>query len=128
MSMFIFLIAGVGAANIRNLLWDDPLCNTFSADGSYCVKCSFRAYFNSNGDCKQVSDNCQTWNQNNGKCKSCYKGWGVPTNGVCNGPSILVGNPDDHCAQYEYVDIKGNKCCEFEKGCKKVCKVCDKGY
>ena len=41
---------------------------------------------------------------------------------------IPVGNPDDHCAEYEYVDIKGNKLWKFEKDCKIVCKVCDKGY
>ena len=39
-----------------------------------CLRCAFR-YFNFNGICKVVSDQCSSWNQNTGACTSCYGGY-----------------------------------------------------
>ncbi len=60
--MMALLLGSATAANIRNLNWNDPYCNTFSADGKNCLKCSFRSVMDSNGRCQPVSDQCRTWN------------------------------------------------------------------
>jgi hypothetical protein len=52
----------------------DPLGASWK-DGK-CIKCAYRAYFN-NGVCNSVSDNCQTWDQLDGKCLTCYKGYNL---------------------------------------------------
>lgn len=35
-----------------------------------------------NGVCHAVSDNCQTWDNLDGKCLTCYKGYNLNT-GAC---------------------------------------------
>ncbi len=79
----LLLMASVSSASIRTLLWDDPYCNTFSPDGSCCLKCSFRCFMNKNDKCQPVSDWCKTWNEKTGDCTSCYDGYGEPVKGVC---------------------------------------------
>lgn len=92
--MMALLLGSATAANIRNLNWNDPYCNTFSPDGSCCVKCSYHYYMDANGRCKPVSDYCKTWNPKTGDCESCFPGYGDPVNGVC----VVGGGTDDHCA------------------------------
>lgn len=55
----------------------DPLCAAWK-DGK-CQSCATRAYFN-NGVCYQVSDNCHTWDNYDGKCLTCYKGYNLANN------------------------------------------------
>jgi hypothetical protein len=59
--LLVLLVAGVSAGHIRTLLWDDPYCNTFSADGTCCLKCSFHYWMDRYGRCNPVSDWCKTW-------------------------------------------------------------------
>lgn len=59
-----------------------PNCNSYKADGS-CDVCSFRYWKTSTGDCEQVSDLCEKWSESNGKCTSCYKGYGLNKDGAC---------------------------------------------
>jgi hypothetical protein len=118
----VLLVAGVSSANIRTLLWDDPWCNSFSADGSYCMHCSFRCYMGKNGRCQPVSDFCQTWDDCTGLCNSCYPGYPASVNGICS--SNPAGKPpvvDDHCADYGYVDGGWKLQSKYFDGCKKVC-------
>jgi hypothetical protein len=100
-SAFIILLvffAGVSAGHIRTLLWDDPLCNTFSPDGSCCLKCSHHAYMDKWGKCQPVSDWCKTWDNKTGCCTSCFPGYGEPVNGVCaSAPVVEGGNGGDGC-------------------------------
>lgn len=86
--VFIVLIAGVSASNIRSLLWDDPFCNTFSSDGTSCLKCSSHYWMDKYGKCIAVSDMCKTWNEITGKCTSCFQGYGSPIDGVCGAKTI----------------------------------------
>ena len=53
----------------------DPNCQNFDRQSNRCVRCSYRFYLGSDGLCAQVSDQCQTWNFNNGNCTSCYQGY-----------------------------------------------------
>ena len=94
----LIFIAGVSSANIRTLLWDDPWCNAFSADGTFCENCSYRCFMDRHGRCQPVSNFCNTWDNCTGLCTSCYPGYPEPVKGVCSsdptGSSPVV---DDHC-------------------------------
>jgi hypothetical protein len=77
----------------------DPNCKNFDQLSNMCLQCSYRFYLASNGVCAQVSDQCQTWNYNNGSCTSCYQGYQL-SNGAC----ILGDNnntKDPNCVQYD---------------------------
>lgn len=50
-------------------------------NGNTCVKCSKKWYFNNQGSCSPISDQCYTWNDD-GNCLTCYGGY-VLSNGVC---------------------------------------------
>ncbi len=96
--MFGLLMAGVTAGNLRSTVkgtgaYSDPFCNTFSADGSCCIKCSHHYFMNQHGACTAVSDWCKTWDEKTGCCTSCFVGYGEPVDGVCAGN---VGEGDDH--------------------------------
>ncbi len=106
--LLVLLIAGVSSANIRTLLWDDPNCAQFSADGTKCLCCSFRSVFDKYGRCQRVSDNCKEWDNSTGLCTCCYPGYGNPVKGVCGGPTVSTPPvvDDDHCAKYGYIDAK----------------------
>lgn len=51
----------LGSATANNIRWSDPYCNTFSADGTCCLKCSYRSVMDAQGRCQLVSDQCRTW-------------------------------------------------------------------
>ena len=62
----------------------DPFCKEFSADDqSICVSCAIRHYLNQLGKCVKVSDLCNTYDNNDGKCLSCYAGF-VLDEGECS--------------------------------------------
>ena len=123
----LLLVSMASSAHIRTLLWDDPYCSQFSADGSRCITCSYRYWMDYRGKCQKVSDWCKTWDNSNGCCTSCYQGYGNPVNGVCasapvtGGSGPIVSHPlppycdacDTHgkctkcCAGY-YLDAWGN--------------------
>ena len=42
-----------------------------------CLKCAERAYFNDRSVCKEVSNNCATWDMLDGKCLTCYFGYDI---------------------------------------------------
>ncbi len=135
--MFGLLMAGVSAGNLRNtnkaVAYSDPYCNTFSADGLCCLKCSYHYYMDSNGRCQAVSDWCKTWDDKTGACTSCFAGYGHPVNGVCSSVPVNNGNVGgnnggnggngnkDNCARYVYVDSFNKKYTTFRNGCKKIC-------
>ncbi len=109
-------MAGVSAGNnLRNTstgAYSDPYCNTFSPDGSCCIKCSYHYYMNSNGKCTAVSDWCKTWDDKTGCCTSCFAGYGNPVNGICSSTPVDNGNTgsgndngnSDNCDRYAYID------------------------
>lgn len=74
--ILVLLVAAASSTSIRNLLWDDPYCNTFSPDGSCCLKCSYHYFMDKHGKCQPVSDWCKTWDDKTGDCTSCFAGYG----------------------------------------------------
>lgn len=130
--ILVVLVAGAACGNIRTLLWDDPFCNTFSADGKYCLKCSFHYWMDKYGQCHPVSDWCKTWDDSNGHCTSCFPGYGSPVKGVCgSNPDIGNGTTGDdvsNCVRYEYIDVNKKFHKSWFTGCKKVCVECEYGY
>jgi len=57
--------------------YNDTLCAKFSQDGTVCLQCAYRAYFDPISDmCEKVDDLCATWDLRNGQCISCYTGYG----------------------------------------------------
>lgn len=45
--------------------------------GNKCLKCSERSYFGPIGICIPVSNYCKTWNDYDGACLSCFKGYNL---------------------------------------------------
>lgn len=52
---------------------EESLCAEWKEEE--CITCAHRAYFNKESLCKSVSDHCQTWDEFDGKCLSCYDGY-----------------------------------------------------
>jgi len=63
------------------------LCGSWN--GIQCVRCANRAYFNSQGICVAVSDQCATFDPANGNCLSCYGGY-VLNAGVCSKSTVTT--------------------------------------
>jgi hypothetical protein len=56
-------------------------CTDYDPTGK-CTKCSQR-YYLFNGQCKQVSDQCNTYDPDYGYCTSCYFGYKINPYGEC---------------------------------------------
>lgn len=68
------------------------LCAKF--DENVCVQCAFRSYLNDQGVCTQVDSYCKTWDEKDGMCLTCYRGYDL-MNGKCNWSTENVGPPPD---------------------------------
>ncbi len=66
------------------MVLSNPLCAKW--DNEKCTQCSNRSYFNSSGICAPVDATCASFNDKNGLCLSCYKGYDLQ-NGKC-----IIGN------------------------------------
>jgi hypothetical protein len=60
---------------------NNALCAQWN--GTNCLKCAARAYFNSFGVCTAVSDQCQTFDPLDGSCLSCYAGYKLDVSRAC---------------------------------------------
>lgn len=58
----------------------DPNCAKW--DGDLCEQCAPRSFMK-NGKCTRVSDMCKDYEENNGKCISCYSGYFLTKEGEC---------------------------------------------
>ena len=78
----IVLILGIivvlsSSESIRILQSNNPLCERFTPDGTICLQCSFRSYFDVLTKlCKKVNDQCKSWDLTTGDCLTCYDGYG----------------------------------------------------
>jgi hypothetical protein len=59
---------------------NNPYCSLWQ--GNKCLGCAQRAYFDKNGICSLVDDQCATWDKNTGECLSCYGGYDL-NSGSC---------------------------------------------
>ncbi len=66
--LFISLLTCFAVSkNIRLLQFNDPLCSQYNSDGTVCLQCAYRAYFDIvKNKCQPVDSSCQTWNLSNG--------------------------------------------------------------
>lgn len=62
------VVSSVRRQDLACLKFDDK-------DASRCIKCIYRYYSDASGVCKQVSQQCKTYDQIDGKCLSCYFGY-----------------------------------------------------
>jgi len=91
----------------------DLLCARWN--GAVCTQCAVNAY-SRNGVCTQVNPLCKTFDNGNGWCLSCYKGYNL--NG---GNCILAGPTDDSTGPVGPTDLL---CAKWSAG---VCTACAKG-
>jgi hypothetical protein len=108
---------------------------------SVCVKCVPRAYYDFEANCIMVSDSCNTFNNFNGKCTSCYSGYLLDSNGNCNqsNSTTLCATTDQKsglcikCFNGSYLDASSN-CLPIDPQCQTFnfqtlqCDACYKGY
>lgn len=121
----------------------DVGCNYWDWTKQVCLQCSDRWFMNSQKICTPVSDNCQSWDNINGACISCYKGYNL-NNGVCIvAPVQQISDPG--CAQWNwnnqtclqcssrwYLSTSG-KCAQISDSCQTynsqgACLSCYTGY
>ena len=106
--------------NIRLLQFSDPLCQKYNNDGTVCLQCAYRAYFDIVArKCVAVNSACNTWNLSNGQCLTCYDGYG---NAEYNGSAI-----DGLCPRYDpNVKPLDPNCQTFDQN--RTCTLCFQGY
>jgi len=83
LTVLAVLFFSAQTSTIRFLQFNDTLCAKWNSDGTTCLQCAYRAYYDVNtGKCTEVNNQCQTWDLANGDCITCYEGYGdAPTNG-----------------------------------------------
>lgn len=95
LAVLAVLIFTTHTSTIRLLEFNDTLCAKFTPDGSTCLQCAYRAYYDiTTESCQNVNPNCLTWNLANGECITCYEGYGdAPTDGkAINGQCPLYNS------------------------------------
>lgn len=58
----------------------NPNCHTWN--NGVCEACAHRYWFDANGICQHVANQCNTWDNADGLCLSCYAGYDL-VNGAC---------------------------------------------
>ena len=76
----------------------DDLCKEWK--GRVCLNCAERAYFDDQGKCTKVDDNCNTWDRFDGSCLTCYKGYSL--NGAACVRDAVVGPTDLGCKTWDW--------------------------
>ncbi len=80
----VALIACISQAAGTKVANSDLNCAKYDSKGK-CVECNDRFYFNTDtGLCTEVSEFCDTWDNVNGECVTCFPGYGIPITGVCS--------------------------------------------
>lgn len=60
----------------------NPLCSKWDNTTRICLQCANRAYFNNQGVCILIDNQCNTWDRYDGFCLTCYAGYNL-FNGTC---------------------------------------------
>lgn len=102
-----FHVDANGTCTLRALS-DPSLVGCAEWKQNQCVACSALYYFNANGVCTAVSDQCRDWNRTTGACTECYFGYIVQDGNCVVDPSAPLSN-----------DVKANPLCHTwgAKGC-----------
>lgn len=67
---------------IEDLYFEDQDPNCAQFDDGFCIKCSSGFYFNDQGLCQLANPLCDTFDERNGDCTSCFLGF-VLIDGRC---------------------------------------------
>lgn len=78
----------------------DSLCQVWN--NNTCVSCSGRAYFDANGVCQSVSNNCNTWDAKSGVCLSCYGGYDLLDGKCAFSSSNNAPTSDGGCGKWDW--------------------------
>ena len=78
----------------------DSLCAEWK--DRVCLKCAVRAYFDDNSKCVAVSDHCQTWDEFDGSCLSCYQGYDLNEGECVWSPDNDKGPDDLGCKTWDW--------------------------
>ncbi len=98
------------------------LCREFQ--GRTCIRCAERAFFDSNGICREVNTNCQTFDPFDGQCLSCFRGFNL-LNGGCE-VAPLEGPSDIGCAIFDLATDRCTECSfRFFFGANGLCQQVD---
>lgn len=73
----------------------NPLCHQWN--GSVCLSCATRSFFDANRICQLVNDHCWTFDPLNGVCLTCYKGYDLVDNICVYSPSNNAAVTDPGC-------------------------------
>ena len=77
----------------------NPNCKVWNNE--VCEECAFRHWFDANGICQAVANQCNTWDNADGLCLSCYQGYDL-VNGACEfSPSNTQGPADLGCKAWD---------------------------
>lgn len=88
------------------------------------MKCSFGYYFNLNSICTKADQSCQTFNEINGDCLSCYPGFALGA-GKCNRETQKVIDANCNNVNSNGVCVKCSSGYYFRSGlCTKVDDFC----
>lgn len=101
-----YIISGISCIVNLNFTNSDPNCAQYS--DTICVKCASRTFMNLSGLCQSVNVNCNTYNDFDGSCLTCYQGFNLNTFGQCVQSAV------------------GNGCSAFDPNGK--CTKCGSGY
>lgn len=72
-----------GPSPLPNNNNNDPYCAQYQGNTNICAACSNRYFLSSRtGRCSPISNQCNTYDSNNGQCLSCYQGYTL-SNGDC---------------------------------------------
>jgi hypothetical protein len=98
------------SAPLTSNIHSNPLCAYWNS--SVCISCANRAYFNAEGICTAVNDNCNTWDRLNGGCLTCFNGYDLNNGSCVFSPSNTASPTDSGC----YTWLNG------------VCKACSTNW
>lgn len=73
----------------------NPLCHQWN--GTVCLSCATRSYFDAKQICQPVSDYCWTFDPLNGVCLTCFKGYDLVNNTCVYSPSNTAAVTDPGC-------------------------------
>ena len=66
------------------------------------MKCAERAYFGPKGLCIAVSDYCRTWDNYDGFCLTCYKGYSLLNGDCVESPEKNSAPSDIGCKRWDW--------------------------
>ncbi len=78
------------ANSLQNSQPADLGCAKWDWPNKKCLQCSTRYYLSRQGNCRQVSDQCNTYNSVTGACLTCYSGYRL------NGTACVLSNANNN--------------------------------